>query len=219
MPYASSPSVRRLSKIATLLLARNYIVMLQRNVDELRRLLVHPDPSTRIQTGSQRAPSPYDGVKHSATASKSPAAHQDSKPLNVDAVQIPEIGSGCVLPPEVILAMTSLPSAVLNERFRAHLSMRQRERVGGALDWSAATAAMGWQQEMQRRSGVPLTPDSAAMIPGQCHPSMAAMPAGDRLLLPWIDCSAPIPLPAAAPLQPIQAASVTDAHRRVVPSF
>ena len=29
MPYAHGPSVRKLSKIATLLLARNYILMLQ----------------------------------------------------------------------------------------------------------------------------------------------------------------------------------------------
>ena len=45
MPYAtgtgnSSSSVRRLSKIATLLLARNYIVTLQKTVDEMSSLMI-----------------------------------------------------------------------------------------------------------------------------------------------------------------------------------
>lgn len=38
IPYAHSPSVRKLSKIATLLLAKNYILMQQNAIDELRRL-------------------------------------------------------------------------------------------------------------------------------------------------------------------------------------
>ena len=116
--------------------------------------------------------------------------------------------------------MTSLPSAMLNERLRSQLSMRQRDRVAGAPDWSAA---MGWQRELveQRRSGVTITADSAAMIPGQCHRGMAAAPAaGGRFLLPWIDCASPIPLitAAAARLQPLQPPSVAD-QRGVVRSF
>ena len=39
MPYAHGPSVRKLSKIATLLLAKNYILMLNRSLEEMRRLL------------------------------------------------------------------------------------------------------------------------------------------------------------------------------------
>ncbi|XP_078503185.1 oligodendrocyte transcription factor 3 [Lissotriton helveticus] len=39
MPYAHGPSVRKLSKIATLLLARNYILMLSGSLDEMKRLL------------------------------------------------------------------------------------------------------------------------------------------------------------------------------------
>jgi len=39
MPYAHGPSVRKLSKIATLLLAKNYILMLNRSMEEMRRLL------------------------------------------------------------------------------------------------------------------------------------------------------------------------------------
>uniref|UniRef100_A0A2K5P3H5 Oligodendrocyte transcription factor 2 n=3 Tax=Cercopithecinae TaxID=9528 RepID=A0A2K5P3H5_CERAT len=47
MPYAHGPSVRKLSKIATLLLARNYILMLTNSLEEMKRLLniwVNPHP-------------------------------------------------------------------------------------------------------------------------------------------------------------------------------
>ena len=37
IPYARNPSVRKLSKMATLLLARNYIVMLTKTLDEARQ--------------------------------------------------------------------------------------------------------------------------------------------------------------------------------------
>ncbi|XP_029469038.1 class E basic helix-loop-helix protein 23 [Rhinatrema bivittatum] len=39
IPYAHSPSVRKLSKIATLLLAKNYILMQAQALEEMRRLL------------------------------------------------------------------------------------------------------------------------------------------------------------------------------------
>ncbi len=39
MPYANGPSVRKLSKIATLLLAKNYILMLQNSIDEMKKLV------------------------------------------------------------------------------------------------------------------------------------------------------------------------------------
>ncbi|CAL8092474.1 unnamed protein product [Calicophoron daubneyi] len=39
LPYAHSPSVRKLSKIATLLLAKNYILLLTQNVEQLRHQL------------------------------------------------------------------------------------------------------------------------------------------------------------------------------------
>ena len=39
IPYAHSPSVRKLSKIATLLLAKNYILMQAQALEEMRRLV------------------------------------------------------------------------------------------------------------------------------------------------------------------------------------
>lgn len=46
IPYAHSPSVRKLSKIATLLLAKNYILMQANALDELRRLIAYIQSST-----------------------------------------------------------------------------------------------------------------------------------------------------------------------------
>ncbi|XP_005993535.1 class E basic helix-loop-helix protein 23 [Latimeria chalumnae] len=41
IPYAHSPSVRKLSKIATLLLAKNYILMQAQALEEMKRLVVY----------------------------------------------------------------------------------------------------------------------------------------------------------------------------------
>ena len=41
IPYAQSPSVRKLSKIATLLLAKNYILTQRNAVEELKRLVAY----------------------------------------------------------------------------------------------------------------------------------------------------------------------------------
>lgn len=50
IPYAHSPSVRKLSKIATLLLAKNYILMQQNALDELRRVLTYVQSTTGVTT-------------------------------------------------------------------------------------------------------------------------------------------------------------------------
>ncbi|CAI9742554.1 E basic helix-loop-helix 23-like [Octopus vulgaris] len=41
IPYAHSPSVRKLSKIATLLLAKNYILMQANALEEMRRMIAY----------------------------------------------------------------------------------------------------------------------------------------------------------------------------------
>ena len=55
MPYANGPSVRKLSKIATLSLARNYIQMLTKSVEEMKQLLddiYRNNVQTRMQSQS-----------------------------------------------------------------------------------------------------------------------------------------------------------------------
>ena len=46
IPYAHSPSVRKLSKIATLLLAKNHILMQANALEELKRLIAYIQGTT-----------------------------------------------------------------------------------------------------------------------------------------------------------------------------
>ena len=48
IPYAHSPSVRKLSKIATLLLAKNYIVMQSNALEEMRKLVTYLSHSSGV---------------------------------------------------------------------------------------------------------------------------------------------------------------------------
>ena len=50
MPYAHGPSVRKLSKIATLLLAKNYILMLNASLEEMKKLV------SDVYRGDRRQP-------------------------------------------------------------------------------------------------------------------------------------------------------------------
>uniref|UniRef100_A0A671KH66 Oligodendrocyte transcription factor 3-like n=1 Tax=Sinocyclocheilus anshuiensis TaxID=1608454 RepID=A0A671KH66_9TELE len=69
MPYAHGPSVRKLSKIATLLLARNYILMLTSSLDEMKRLVgeIYGGHHSAFHCGT---------VSHGGAHSASAAAHQ-----------------------------------------------------------------------------------------------------------------------------------------------
>lgn len=58
IPYAHGPSVRKLSKIATLLLAKNYILMQARALDELRRLVGYMNHSAAAAVTGGAAPRP-----------------------------------------------------------------------------------------------------------------------------------------------------------------
>ncbi|CAH1798307.1 unnamed protein product [Owenia fusiformis] len=51
MPYSGNPSVRKLSKISTLLLAKNYILVLTRSLEELKSLVGDVHKPTSIPTG------------------------------------------------------------------------------------------------------------------------------------------------------------------------
>ena len=58
IPYAHSPSVRKLSKIATLLLAKNYILMQANALDELRRLITYMNQTGHASTAPGHATAP-----------------------------------------------------------------------------------------------------------------------------------------------------------------
>lgn len=52
IPYAHSPSVRKLSKIATLLLAKNFILMQAQALDEMRRLVAYLNQGQAISAAA-----------------------------------------------------------------------------------------------------------------------------------------------------------------------
>lgn len=54
MPYAQGPSVRKLSKISTLLLARNYILMLSSSLEEMKKLVGEVYGSSVAQSHAPR---------------------------------------------------------------------------------------------------------------------------------------------------------------------
>ena len=79
MPYAHGPSVKKLSKMATLLLGRNYILMLTRTVEHLRRLLAeaYSPPAAIAALAAAKHPRSAVGpqLPHPAHASVPPVGH------------------------------------------------------------------------------------------------------------------------------------------------
>lgn len=79
MPYAHGPSVRKLSKIATLLLARNYILMLSSSLDEMKRLVgeIYGGQHSAFHCGTvTHAASGHSGGPAAAAVAAAAAAHQ-----------------------------------------------------------------------------------------------------------------------------------------------
>ncbi|XP_048364279.1 class E basic helix-loop-helix protein 22 [Sphaerodactylus townsendi] len=70
IPYAHSPSVRKLSKIATLLLAKNYILMQAQALDEMRRLVAYLNQGQAVSATSL----PGSAAAAAAAAALHPAA-------------------------------------------------------------------------------------------------------------------------------------------------
>ncbi|KAG1677707.1 Class E basic helix-loop-helix protein 22 [Nymphon striatum] len=74
IPYAHSPSVRKLSKIATLLLAKNYILMQAKALDEMRRIIAYINQTNGLSSINGQTPTTV-GLPspHSATPPSLPA--------------------------------------------------------------------------------------------------------------------------------------------------
>nr|XP_033788688.1 class E basic helix-loop-helix protein 22 [Geotrypetes seraphini] len=72
IPYAHSPSVRKLSKIATLLLAKNYILMQAQALEEMRRLVAYLNQGQALSAASS-LPSSAAVAAAAATAALHPA--------------------------------------------------------------------------------------------------------------------------------------------------
>ncbi|KAK3733322.1 hypothetical protein RRG08_037114 [Elysia crispata] len=79
MPYAHGPSVRKLSKIATLLLAKNYILMLNSSLEEMKKL-VGDIYHTQQQGSTPRHPSHSQLPPHLASLHLHPGRLHSSDP-------------------------------------------------------------------------------------------------------------------------------------------
>ena len=93
IPYAHSPSVRTLSKIATLLLAKNYILMQANALEEMRRLITFmnrnapPPPPALVATQPRFDLDPLHlaslrGQRREQQACQNPASHRRHLPPN-----------------------------------------------------------------------------------------------------------------------------------------
>lgn len=73
IPYAHGPSVRKLSKIATLLLAKNFIMMQNNIIDELKRelnyLITNYSAAANIQSTSKSSPNNNSNPDHKSLSS------------------------------------------------------------------------------------------------------------------------------------------------------
>ena len=106
MPYAHGPSVRKLSKIATLLLAKNYIVMLQSSVEEMKKLVSDVYKHRPSPGGSPAAPA--------RPIPPTPTALQMSLPSHavVNPLMMPSLaGGGAATPPGLGISIPASVSA------------------------------------------------------------------------------------------------------------
>ena len=79
IPYAHSPSVRKLSKIATLLLAKNYILMQANALDEMRRVVGYMNVT---QAPAAPAATCFDSFTSYGRMSCLPEIGGEAKPFN-----------------------------------------------------------------------------------------------------------------------------------------
>lgn len=110
MPYAHGPSVRKLSKIATLLLARNYILMLSNSLEEMKRLV------SEIYGGGSSSghhpgfhPSACGSLPHTGPLPTHPAVSHASHPVHHP-----------LLPPAVTTASLTAPGLTAVASVRPH---------------------------------------------------------------------------------------------------
>ena len=109
IPYAHSPSVRKLSKIATLLLAKNYILMQANALEEMRKLVTYLSHTAGV-------PLP---VLPAAPGLHNPlplSLHSPGETSHIPPSPIPRLGSPLhsspLIPPASLPLSFSLPSSI-----------------------------------------------------------------------------------------------------------
>lgn len=106
MPYAHGPSVRKLSKIATLLLARNYILMLSNSLEEMKRLVSEIYGSGGHHSGFH--PTACGTITHAGPVPGHPSTSHSSHPAVHHPLLPPAAVSTASLSAPGIAAVTSV---------------------------------------------------------------------------------------------------------------
>ena len=151
MPYAHGPSVRKLSKIATLLLAKNYILMLQNSVDEMKKLLASvqsnasptlPNQQSPTQQSPPQLPSQPSPAFHALSPGSIPTPHLSSifKPQFGQAVLSSQTQSPVTKPstglPQRVSPTPSAPRIQISDPLQqpsAIQETRQEDGIKGRL--------------------------------------------------------------------------------------
>ncbi len=100
IPYAHSPSVRKLSKIATLLLAKNYILMQTNAIEELRKLVTYLSHTAGVPVPCLPTPSPL-SLPPAAVASpfQFPGSGGQDSPARLPSTLFPRLTNPLLPPP------------------------------------------------------------------------------------------------------------------------
>ena len=147
MPYANGPSVRKLSKIATLLLAKNYIIMLNNSVDELKKLvsdIYKHQPKDQIPSVAASKPADLQVPTLHANGTMTLMSPKDSRlpegllsPPSADAKTLsPTLSRSCHLSPGVVAPHPGL--AVFSPWHPTPCACAQCAHVRGASALAAA---------------------------------------------------------------------------------
>ena len=132
IPYAHSPSVRKLSKIATLLLAKNYILMQSNALEELRRLVAYvcqasgiplPNAAAALMNSSQQGSlmfaSAATSVSTASLTSTGSSSSGDPSPTSIISATSSEPGLSCTTSNGPVVTS---PPLELKLRSNSHLS-------------------------------------------------------------------------------------------------
>lgn len=143
MPYAVGPSVRKLSKIATLTLAKNYIQMLNKSMEEMRRLL---EDIRKSSVSAYHLPYPY--------PQQTPYASSQQSPLTL----LPQY-----IPPSSSASLTALTNVIPHlHRHPGHLT--PLSPACSRLDQHALS-------QQTRVKSHPFTSQVSAVTPSHSRPS------------------------------------------------
>jgi class B basic helix-loop-helix protein 1/6/7 len=169
MPYAHGPSVRKLSKIATLLLAKNYIIMLQGSVDEMKKLV------GEVYGNHDSAP------PGSTTRRDIPKSPAPPRPIPTPHMQT-------TAPIASVSPVTSLSAVSMATPHVSYMTSGIPMSLNPVLTPGMFAYAAGMPQMSGLHHAVPCTPGWGGMVscgqfmPGAMHGTMAHIEPDPRLL-------------------------------------